>query len=498
MSATADILKAYLVKLGFEVDNSASQKIQKALKDIEQQLTGLQKNKAAITLTKGMFGFVGAVAAATAATVGLMNKVAQSDMEYQKIALRMHMTKDAAKALTIAQETLNASLEEIAWNPKLRKQYHELRGIVTSMKLPPEGQRYLTLIRSIGFEFKKLQVTAKMASERVVYHLGKIMGNDLKKMKQTLTNLNEWFRKNVSNIARIIAEFLMSFIRMGKFVIDIGKEIFYALRAIFNILPEGARGIAMLVAAFAGLMMLNPVIAVLTGLFLLLDDFLVWKHGQDTGKKVDVAFGALWKTLYGLYNKGKSALGDLAKSLGALISQITKLAGTKFDWGKILGYGLDGVLQTVNALVTGIMSVIGILDWISKRTLITIAFDSEKSKALADLEKSMEGSNLSWNEKRLKRKQVADYYDAKKEQAASELFNKDFLPKMQAYSDDITGAGKVAPQAALPNQTNSAVGSATDNSVNIGTVNLYGNKEVDFNKMKKEILAQAGVQGVVQ
>ena len=323
--AVTDVLKEYLVKVGFDVDNTTQRKVNDALKDINTSLNTLSQNKSFKILTGTATAFASVLTTVITSTVMLMNKTADADMEYQKIALRMHMTTQAAKQMTIAMEALGATFEEIAWNPELLARYNELRRLVGQAATPADASAQLRLIRDVGFEFTKLMTTMRVATEWITYHLGKMFGGEIKKIRDWLRNINKWLVENMPKWTEKIATFLGRFINIAKVVWDILKEIFAIIKGVVDFLPKVATGILAIGAAFAFLSMhpalvaLRPIILGLIALFILLDDYATFKRARDAGKDSWTSFGPLWIAL--------SRIGDVLGEVGGKFNKVLKLEG---------------------------------------------------------------------------------------------------------------------------------------------------------------------------
>ena len=104
MATGPEIIKEYLVQLGFSVDNTTQAKIKRTLQELEGQLNTLSHNKAFSILAKGATAYVTAITAVATASAGLLSKASQADMQWEKMALRMHMTKEATYAFASAQK----------------------------------------------------------------------------------------------------------------------------------------------------------------------------------------------------------------------------------------------------------------------------------------------------------------------------------------------------------------------------------------------------------
>jgi hypothetical protein len=307
----AEVLREYLVKLGFSIDNTAQAKIKETLTVLEKQLDSLSKSKAFSVLTHGALAYVGAISAVVTASAGLMQHVAEADMHYQKLALSMHMSTQNAKEMTIAQKALGSSLEEIVWIPELRERYHELRKLVNETQAPKED---LELIRKMGFEYTKFKVLLISASEHIAASLIKYLKVNLVDIKKWMESANKWLKENLPIWTEKIATFLGKVWNLAQGLWEIGKKVVQSIQAIIHILPEGANGFILFFSAIALGLRLNPTLLMLAALFLMIEDWWTWKKDKEN----DVGFRGLWESFEGL---GETFIGPL-KSLGETMNQV--------------------------------------------------------------------------------------------------------------------------------------------------------------------------------
>lgn len=396
-----DVIKEYLVRLGFDVDNPTQARVRQALKELENSISALSKNQATNILIKGMLGYVGAVAAAVTATTALMNKVAETDLEYQKIALRMHMTTDTAKQLTIAQKALGASLEEIVWNPELRSHYHELRQIVQAAGPPADAREQFQFIRSVGFELTKLKVTGQMVVENVVYRLAKMLGRDMKELKKWLTDLRKWIIDNLPEISQKIAALLKRVLDLGQSLIFIIKGIYTGIKNVVNVLPDAAKGIVALIAAIALGLKLNPTLVAIAGFFLLIEDFYKWKEAHRLGldPKDYSGLSELWESLEGTFDILSGSLETLKKSFAGIDGDLLKI-GLWETFATVLGT----VSSMISTVALGITTIVTAADFIATK---------KARKDKAHMEHAWELGEL--DRKKREKKITPEQYDAELE-----------------------------------------------------------------------------------
>lgn len=360
MATGAEILKEYLVKLGFEVDNTAQSKIRQSIKELESQLTQLSKNKTTAALIKGMAGYATAIAAVVTATVGLMHKVAETDLEYEKLALNMNMTKDAAKQLTIAQQALGASIEEIVWNPELRKHYHELRRLVAESAVPPEAQESFKQIREIGFEFTKLKVIIKSASEWIVHHLAKNFGKSMADFKKWMQDVNKWLKENIAKWTKWIADFITRIVGVVKVIWGVFTGFVSVIKQVNDILPTAAKAVIAFIAVVTGALRVNPIFAMLTAVFLLLEDYWTFIEAKKNGKEAIVLFKPLWESL----EKVKESLGGPFERMLESLKRLFGMSPTITFWDKFASV-MKSLARDVERVAGGLMVITGMVGGVS-------------------------------------------------------------------------------------------------------------------------------------
>ena len=163
----SNILEEYLVRIGAEVDKDAFAGAAKAINNLSGML-----GKLGSILKYGAI-FAG-LAKVTEAVIDNIKAVASADLEYQKLAQSMWVTKDTAKTLRVVLKTMGASQEDVAWVPELREQFFRLRQEMAELSTPADADGQLAWIREIGYDVQSLQLKLKMFKEWVVYYLSLI------------------------------------------------------------------------------------------------------------------------------------------------------------------------------------------------------------------------------------------------------------------------------------------------------------------------------------
>ncbi len=290
----ADVLKSYLVALGFDINMSDYNKFKNALNDaekrIEQHTEGMSKSyikaTAVVTSALASIGF---------ATVGLLDKIANADLEYKKFAMHMFIGRDAAKAMKIATDALGESLEDIAWMPELRKRYFALTRQARGMETPKGDQDQLRKIRDIQFEFQRLKVEITYGMQWIGHYLFKYLEGPLKSVKETLRGMNDWIQAKMPEWSERIAYGLSAVIGVITSVVHFIKDIFAGFKSIWDIMPEWSKKVAIgLAVAFAPV---SPFIKIMSALILLIDDFYAYIDGRKSSKTLAPIWGYLTKAV---------------------------------------------------------------------------------------------------------------------------------------------------------------------------------------------------------
>jgi len=282
---------------------------------------------------KATSNFATALVAINVALVKTINQVAKADMQYQLLAQRMFMSVQAAKAFTLASETMGHNLQEIAWNVELRAKYFDLVDQINKLEIPPEARDMLKQVRGIGHEFDRLKLAGKLSLEWLAIHILNLNKGGVSELKSQLRSFTETIFEKIPIWTKQLAEFLDVPIKlMGsaiKFAIALKDTLVPALETIWgwfvkvwDIMKPAEKQFVilagLLIAVFSPV--LGPVAAAtaaITGLLLLLDDFF----GYIEGKKSSEFLAPFWeivlfinghlKRLYMAQSSWENMLGPL-------------------------------------------------------------------------------------------------------------------------------------------------------------------------------------------
>lgn len=293
-----DVLKSYLVALGFKVDNASYHKMQDTLRGLDNSVK---------SITAGMarnFGYVGAAAASSfvtvaVATADMMDKVAQADLGYQKFAMRMYMAKDAAKQFKIVTDSMGESVNDIAWMPELNERYRQLMKEAKGMETPEDAERQLRYIRDIRFEFTRMKVEATYGLQWVGYYLFKYFNVPIKEGKTFLQEVNDYIQQKIPEWSEKIAFGLAYVYDAIKPTGEAFKMLFEDAKALFDLLPSGVKKIIVIGAAILALVAVgSPVALAITGFgafVAVIQDFFRYIDGGRTAKIFDGFYNTIFK-----------------------------------------------------------------------------------------------------------------------------------------------------------------------------------------------------------
>lgn len=276
-----------MVALGVQVDNPSVSKAKAVLKDIEGEVQKRTSSMAA-NYAKATTVIVSSLISIGAATVDLMNKVAQADLGYEKFALRMYMAKDAAKQFKIVTDAMGESIEDIAWIPELNQRYQTLMKEAKGMELPGGASNQLQYIRDIRFEFTRLKVEATYGLQWVGYYLFKYLMEPITGTKFGLKEINDWIQRKMPEWADKIARFLVMVWNLASAAFRALKDLGEALKTIWDSMPSWLKSLIAVGAAIA-IAITAPVttaLASITALVLMIEDFYAYIDGRKSNPQL--------------------------------------------------------------------------------------------------------------------------------------------------------------------------------------------------------------------
>lgn len=353
----SNILEEYLVRIGAEVDKDAFAGAAKAINNLSGMLGKLG------TILKYGGIFVG-LAKVTEAVIDNIKAVASADLEYQKLAQSMWVTKDTAKTLSVILKTMGASQEDVAWVPELREQFFRLRQEMAELSTPADADGQLAWIREIGYDVQSLQLKLKMFKEWVVYYLIKELQPYIKEFQEFIRWLNDKFGKSLPALARKVASVLASVVRVAMSLVKALKWLFEGIYNFIDALPSKTKALVAVFAVVGAAIMAGPfglmMMAIGTAL-LMLEDFFGYLEGRESSETLK----PLWKWLTDENNPLRRLIEKLKEGIAFILAKLTELFEKVFTeerqekLKKAVANIAKGVAEIAEGLATIVESIFG-------------------------------------------------------------------------------------------------------------------------------------------
>lgn len=353
----SNILEEYLVRIGAEVDKDAFAGAAKAINNLSGMLGKLG------TILKYGGIFVG-LAKVTEAVIDNIKAVASADLEYQKLAQSMWVTKDTAKTLSVILKTMGASQEDVAWVPELREQFFRLRQEMAELSTPADADGQLAWIREIGYDVQSLQLKLKMFKEWVVYYLIKELQPYIKAFQEFIRWLNDKFGKSLPALARKVASVLASVVRVAMSLVKALKWLFEGIYNFIDALPSKTKALVAVFAVVGAAIMAGPfglmMMAIGTAL-LMLEDFFGYLEGRESSETLK----PLWKWLTDENNPLRRLIEKLKEGIAFILAKLTELFEKVFTeerqekLKKAVANIAKGVAEIAEGLATIVESIFG-------------------------------------------------------------------------------------------------------------------------------------------
>lgn len=353
----SNILEEYLVRIGAEVDKDAFAGAAKAINN----LSGMLGKLGSILKYGGIF--VG-LAKVTEAVIDNIKAVASADLEYQKLAQSMWVTKDTAKTLSVVLKTMGASQEDVAWVPELREQFFRLRQEMAELSTPADADNQLAWIREIGYDVQSLQLKLKMFKEWVVYYLIKELQPYIKDFQDFIRWLNDKFGKSLPALARKVASVLASVVRVAMSLVKALKWLFEGIYNFIDALPSKTKALVAVFAVVGAAIMAGPfglmMMAIGTAL-IMLEDFFGYLEGRESSNTLK----PLWKWLTDENNPLRRLIEKLKEGIAFILEKLTELFEKVFTeerqekLKKTVANIAKGVAEIAEGLATIVESIFG-------------------------------------------------------------------------------------------------------------------------------------------
>lgn len=349
-----NVIEEYLVSISADIDRQSFTSVKSLVSDLKGQLSKLVNAAGPVPTT--LMAVVTALGAVTKATESLITQVAEADMQYRKLGRQMWITKDSAKALKIAMDTMGASAEDIAWIPELREQFKRLREEMDQFRTPADADEQLKYVRSIQYDLQALFVRLKMFKEWVVYHLIRYLKPFLKKIKEGIKALSDALGGSMKEKAKTLAAILSRLVSLFLSVVQFITMAVKGLAKILDRIPDNIKKWGSVFAVIGTLIMSGPfgkVLAAVSAAILLLEDFIYYVNGWNSSSTL----APVWD---GLMKMGKTIGGPVLSRVAAVLREISNILKEIFTGMKI-NEMLAETKSTVNALLTGANDILEVV-----------------------------------------------------------------------------------------------------------------------------------------
>lgn len=403
----------------------------KGLSDVGKTAQGLLSKgggaiKAFASTGAGSLLLIVGAAVATMATikklVSSLKELANDDIKFEKLSRQLWTTKENAREISTALNTLDASMDDLWLSPTLLKQFKQLTGDLKNMKLPADFNKNIKVVQGLGLEFKRTKQMVGQFFKIIGSYILKYIAGPLDEIRGKTHNMNDWLVQNLPKIAKVIGTIIGVLLRIimiiGKILAVIWKlttPIRYIFKLIgtlgdgFEKLPEPVKKAVKVISATL-MMLLSPILFVIG----IIDDLMTYFRG------------------------GKSVIGSF----------IDKIVSKSENAGKVI----KSILSVIKAILTGGISL--------------VPWDNYWKKAKETFEKIKDKAKETWDK-------IKEWSEGKLEKA------KEFIAgakeKVEAFATSAinnTTASYVTSNNST--KTNNTTSNSHNNVNNKNTINVYG------------------------
>ena len=331
--ALRNVIKEYLVSLGFSLDSNSLTRALDSINLSEGRLSSVT-SKFTSNLAKGVTAILTFVSAAVVGVGKLVTSVADADMVTQNAANAMYMNAGAYTLMEDAVTSLGYSMNElntIARNPELTNRFAELVELGKNTAAPQELRSLLKQVRDVTFEFDKMQVIMRNGIRQIVYYFLKYLGGDLGDMQQSLANFNKKLQENLPKIANAIAKVLYIIYRVGKAIYYVISTVGKFILSIFSFMRKFPNTFKVFIGTIAAiLLVLNPILTLIlvgiSAIILLIDDYMTWKRGGNS------LLGDKWSGFDSFITKANEVATFIFNGIEKAVTRIINDLKPFFQW----------------------------------------------------------------------------------------------------------------------------------------------------------------------
>lgn len=356
--------------------------------------------------------------------VSSLKELANDDIRFEKLSRQLWTTKENAREVGTALDTLDASMEDLWLSPTLLKQFKELTSDLKNMKLPADFNKNIKVVQGLGLEFKRTKQMIGQFFKLIGSYVLKYIAGPLDEVRGKTHSMNDWLVENLPKIAKVIGTIIGVLLRI---IMIIGKilgvlwELTTPIRYIFKLIgklgdaftnmPEPVKKAIKIISGIL-MLLLSPILLIIG----LIDDIMTYFRG------------------------GKSVIGSF-------IEKITSKSETA---GKII----KGIMTTIKAILTGGLSL---LPWDNYWKKAKETFENIKDKAKETWDKVKE-----WSEGKLDK--AKDFIAGAKE-------------KINGFNSNISNNSTASYVTTNRSTSNNTTSNSNNKVTNHNNINVYGSSD---------------------
>ena len=405
----------------------------KGLGDLGKTAQGLLSKgggaiKAFAGTTVGAFALIGVAVVATMASikklVSSLKELANDDIKFEKLSRQLWTTKENAREVGTALETLDASMEDLWLSPTLLKQFKELTSDLKNMKLPADFNKNIKVVQGLGLEFKRTKQMIGQFFKLIGSYVLKYIAGPLDEIRGKAHGMNDWLVQNLPKIAKVIGTIIGVLLRIIMIIVKIATVITKILIPITNIIkaisklgdifskiPEPVKKAVKIIVGLI-MLILNPILLVIG----LIDDIMTYFRG------------------------GKSVIGSF----------IDKIVSKSENAGKVI----KSILSVIKAILTGGLSL--------------VPWDNYWKKAKETIEKIKDKAKETWDK-------VKEWSKGKLDKA------KDFIAgtkeKINGFNSNISNNSTASYVTTNRSTSNNTTSNSNNKVTNHNNINVYGSSD---------------------
>lgn len=405
----------------------------KGLGDLGKTAQGLLSKgggaiKAFAGTTVGAFALIGVAVVATMASikklVSSLKELANDDIKFEKLSRQLWTTKENAREVGTALETLDASMEDLWLSPTLLKQFKELTSDLKNMKLPADFNKNIKVVQGLGLEFKRTKQMIGQFFKLIGSYVLKYIAGPLDEIRGKAHGMNDWLVQNLPKIAKVIGTIIGVLLRIIMIIVKIATVITKILIPITNIIkaisklgdifskiPEPVKKAVKIIVGLI-MLILNPILLVIG----LIDDIMTYFRG------------------------GKSVIGSF----------IDKIVSKSENAGKVI----KSILSVIKAILTGGLSL--------------VPWDNYWKKAKETFEKIKDKAKETWDK-------VKEWSKGKLDKA------KDFIAgtkeKINGFNSNISNNSTASYVTTNRSTSNNTTSNSNNKVTNHNNINVYGSSD---------------------